>query len=317
MNSAKSDLQSRKWNVTINNPVDKGWSHKHICDVIDSFKNISYYCLSDEKGSCFHTHIFLYSKSPVRFSTLKKKFPEAHIEKAQGSCIQNRSYIFKEGDWLDSDKSETNIRDSHFEYGILPEEHQGERTDLACLYEMIKNGASDVSILDANPKYINQINHIDKVRQAILHDTFKDVFRKITVTYMFGKSGAGKSRSVMEHFGYSNVYRITNYAHPWDLYSGQDVILFEEFRNSIPLSDMLNFLDGYPVVLPARYSDKFACFTKVFIISNIDLKSQYLDVQIHEAESWEAFLRRINYVIRFDKDKKTTYKTSANFARTV
>ena len=46
-----------------------------------------------------HMHIFIYSKSPIRFSTLKNRFPVAHIDKANGSVIENRDYLRKEGKW--------------------------------------------------------------------------------------------------------------------------------------------------------------------------------------------------------------------------
>ena len=83
----------------------------------------------------------------------------------------------------------------------------------------------------------------------------------------------------MEQYGYSNVFRVTDYEHPFDGYKGQDVIVFEEFRSSLRIGDMLNYLDGYPVELRCRYSNKQACFTKVYIISNISLRDQYRDLQ--------------------------------------
>ena len=43
---------------------------------------------------------------------------------------------------------------------------------------------------------------------------------------------------------------------------------------------MLNLLDVYPPILPARYSDKVACFTKVYITSNLPLNRQYETVQL-------------------------------------
>ena len=47
-------------------------------------------------------------------------------------------------------------------------------------------------------------------------------------------------------------------------------------------------------MLPCRYEDKVACFTEVYIISNIPLEQQYPNVQVEEPESYAAFLRRIN-----------------------
>ena len=106
----------------------------------------------------------------------------------------------------------------------------------------------------------------------------------------------------MELYGYENVYRVTNYEHPFDGYKGQKILVFEEFRNSIKIQDMLNYLDVYPIDLPCRYADKAACYTNVFIISNIDLAKQYLDVQAGQPETWEAFLRRIKTVRKYSKE---------------
>ena len=72
------------------------------------------------------------------------------------------------------------------------------------------------------------------------------------------------------------------------------MIIFEEFRSSLKIGDMLNYLDGYPLSLPCRFSNKQACYTKVFIISNIPLTAQYNDLQSEQTETWKAFLRRLN-----------------------
>ena len=68
---------------------------------------------------------------------------------------------------------------------------------------------------------------------------------------------------------------------------------------------MLNFLDTYPVNLPARYQDKAACYTTVYITSNIPLEEQYRDVQRNEPETWRAFLRRIHTVTQYFADGTT------------
>jgi hypothetical protein len=148
---------------------------------------------------------------------------------------------------------------------------------------------------------------MDKVRQIIQEENYKEVFRKLEVAYLYGDTGTGKTRSIMEQYGYTNVFRVTNYKHPFDQYKGQDVIMFEEFQSSIPINQMLIYLDGYPVTLPCRYSDKVACYTKAYILSNIDLKEQYPDTQIYSPETWNAFLRRIHRVQVFRNGQVETY----------
>lgn len=100
-----NDPQSRKWNITINNPQSVGLTHEAIVDMLRLFSP-RYYCLADEIATTGtpHTHIFLLADSPICFSTLKNRFPLAHIEKAFGSAQENRAYIRKEGKWADSEK---------------------------------------------------------------------------------------------------------------------------------------------------------------------------------------------------------------------
>ena len=65
---------------------------------------------------------------------------------------------------------------------------------------------------------------------------------------------------------------------------------------------MLLFCDIYPIELPSRYANKFACYSKIYIVSNWNLDKQYSELQREDKESWEAFLRRIHKVIVYKKD---------------
>ena len=108
------------------------------------------------------------------------------------------------------------------------------------------------------------------------------------MVYISGATGTGKTRGVLEKNGYSNVYRVTDYLHPFDSYNGQPVIAFDEFRSSLRIKEMLLFCDIYPIELPSRYTNKYACYNKVYIISNWSLEKQYYEVQKDDKESWEA-----------------------------
>lgn len=311
--NSKIDSQSRKWNITINNPDVKGYSHECIIEICNNFKSLIYMCLSDEIGDngTFHTHIYIHFSSAVRFSTIQNKFNGGHFEMARGLAVQNRDYVFKEGKWLTSSKGETNLRDTHFEMGELPlERGQGHRSDLDDLYDMIKSGMSDYDIITECPSYISQIDRLDKVRQTIRNEQFKNVFRNVNCTYVFGKTGTGKTRDIMLKYGYSNVYRVTDYHHPFDGYNGQDIIVFDEFRSSLPLASMLMYLEGHPCELPARYGNKVACYTNVYIVSNISLNMQFVNVQRDEIETYNAFLRRISLINEYTSNGVQSYKPS-------
>ena len=84
--------------------------------------------------------------------------------------------------------------------------------------------------------------------------------------------------------------------------TGVKAILFDEFHNSLPLVNMLQYLDGYPLELPCRYANKQACYTEVYLVSNLPLERQYRALQDEKPETWAAFLRRINTVRIFAAD---------------
>lgn len=299
-----NNTQSRKWQITINNPEEHGFNHNHVKEVLTGLKSFAYWCMCDEIGEngTYHTHLYIALANGVRFNTLKSKFPPAHFELAHGSSQENKNYIRKEGKWEKDKKKETNLLDTFEEYGEMPVERQGARNDLADLYDQIKSGKTNAEIIESNPEYMFNIDKIERARQTIREDQFKNIFREMEVTYIFGPTGAGKTRSVMEKYGYENVFRITDYDHPFEGYKGQEIVAFEEFRSSLKIQDMLNYLDGYPLELPCRYSNKIVCYTLVYIISNIDLAEQYPSVQLEYPETWQAFLRRINFVKIYSKD---------------
>lgn len=294
---------SRKWLLTINNPVEKGYTHEKLIEIMNQFKGVTYYCMSDEIGlktETYHTHLFIFAPNGVRFGTIQNRIPNAHIDCCRGTSQENRDYVFKEGKYSGSDKEDTRVDGTQYEYGEIPIERQGCRNDIVDLYVMIANGMSDFQILDATPENMLNLNQIRQTRQVLKGEKYKNVFRDLSVTYIYGSTGCGKTRHVMEKYGYENVYRVTNYKHPFDQYKGEDVILFDEFRSSLPLADMLKYLDGYPVVLPCRFADTQACFTKVYFTTNIPLDKQYVNIQRDEIESYKAFLRRIHKSINWD-----------------
>ena len=300
----EKDRQSMRFQLTINNPIEKGFTHENIKNIlINNFKTVSYFCMADEEGSCYHTHIFVCFDSRVRCSTIKRYFPEAHYERVRGSIKQNIEYVQKSGKWESDKKHETQIPNSFEEYGDRPRESKGSNQSLTALYEMILDEMSNAEIIAVNQDYIMQLDKIDKVRTTILTEKYKNVRRNdLTCTYISGATGTGKTSGILNKYGDSNVYRVTDYKHPFDSYRCQDVILFDEFRNSIELANMLNYCDIYPLELPSRYNNKFACYTKVYIVSNWSLEQQYKQEQLYDAESWSAFLRRINDVDVYSKD---------------
>lgn len=308
------DSQSRKWQITINNPVEKGYTHDRIREILAGMKSVIYWCMADEIGEngTYHTHLYIQGRGGINFSTIKKRFDGGHFEMAKGTALENRNYVSKSGKWEHDKKHETQVPDTFEEWGDMPVERQGARNDLADVYAMVKEGMTNFQIMEQIPDMMFHLDKIEIVRQTIRDEEFSEIWRDLQVEYIFGETGTGKTRTIMEKYGYKNVYRVTDYKHPFDGYMGQDVILFEEFRSSLPLGDMLKYLDGYPVVLPCRYANRQACFTKVFICTNIPLNRQYSDVQLNAIQDFIALIRRIQVVSEYRLDGVQHYKIQYN-----
>lgn len=312
------DSQSNKFQLTINNPTAHGLNHEKIKKVLtNDFSTAVYSCMADEKGETYHTHLLICFSSRVRFSKVKKHFPPAHIEIVRGTVTDNVNYIKKSGKWENDEKHGTQIEGTFEEWGVRPPDSTGKNSDMTDLYQLVKEGLSNADIIALNQDYILHIDKLDKLRTTLLIDENKRNRRlDLRVTYIYGKTGTGKTRGVLDEFGDENVYRVTDYDHPFDGYECQSVILFDEFRSSLPIKDMLNYLDIYPIQLPARYANKFACYQKVFIISNWKLEDQYSELQKHDKESWQAFLRRIHQVkVYNDVNDIVMYDTIADYLK--
>ena len=65
--------------------------------------------------------------------------------------------------------------------------------------------------------------------------------------------------------------------------------------------------------MPCRYNNKIACYTKVYLLSNLSLKEQYVEVQRNYEETWNAFLRRISCVKSFGEKGLLSYSSVHDF----
>ena len=71
------------------------------------------------------------------------------------------------------------------------------------------------------------------------------------------------------------------------------MIVLDEFYGDLKWGQFLAVLDGHPLLLPARYSDRPALHTRVVVISNKPLWEQYTKVPAHV---WGAMTRRFHHV---------------------
>lgn len=207
-----NNSQSRKWSLVINNPLEAGLDHTAISEKLHLFSP-DYYCMADEIATTgtYHTHVFFYAPSPSRFSTVKKRFPIAHIEKAYGSVQENRSYLRKDGRWADTDKAETSVPGTFEEWGEAPPERAEKHPEMFRLVQNIRDGMTTTEIIDDNPAMAFRVRDIDLLRQTLTAEKYAVENRPLEVSYLYGASGVGKTRSIYEAHDPRSIYRVTNY----------------------------------------------------------------------------------------------------------
>lgn len=179
---AAQDPQSRRWSLTINNPKDCGLDHDTIIERLHLF-HPRYFCLADEIGESgtYHTHIYLFSHSPIRFSTVKNRFPPAHIEKSMKGSVANRDYITKSGKWADTKKAGTSVEGTFFEFGDIPTEAEEDSPSMYALMGCVEQGMTNAEIIRQKPSYAFRIKGIDEMRDTLQAERYMHENRAVQV----------------------------------------------------------------------------------------------------------------------------------------
>lgn len=266
----------------------KAMRYTAVGTLLDSrFKNLKYRSESKRR------------ELPRGYSYAPKGKPHnlTYISTKKGTREQARDYSMKQGKY--EDESSCQIL-APIAFGKWIE--NGQRLDLEDLATDIENGKTDIEIFNRDPvAFMRHQRMIRETRSMLTNNRWAHVYRDVQVCYISGPTRAGKTSLITKHFGYENIHRITDLDNPWDGYTSQDVIIFEEFRQSFPLHSMLSWLEGHPVELPARYFNRQAAFTKVFIISNWPWVNQYESTRENHPEDYAALMARIQHSIQFVK----------------
>lgn len=94
-------MRSREWLLTINNPIEHGFSHEYIREAMTNFSSCLYWYMCDEVGDeceTLYTHLYAVFNNPVPHTQLDKHFPNMHRDVVKGKSSENHSYVRKEGE---------------------------------------------------------------------------------------------------------------------------------------------------------------------------------------------------------------------------
>lgn len=225
-----------------------------------------------------------------------------HIEKCNGTAEQCKAYVTKE---------QTSVKGTRFEYGTMGGS-QGKRTDLEKIKDDIMNGDANVNdILLSDPityhQYGRTMEKIQGLRNRSVHRTWMT-----KGTWICGPTGTGKSERAFEGYSPDTHYILnTNDNGWWDGYTGQEVVIIDDFRGSIPYAELLRLVDKYPMTVKQRHRAPVPFLAKhVIITSSMDPTGVYSNLA--KEDKLEQLTRRFE-IVRTEVAKKGNTMADATF----
>ena len=244
-----------------------------------------------EHGSKIHMHQLVHFKNAISFNTIKKVYPQGHIEKPR--CIYDTiSYI----------KNNTNGR----KYDVKEFGHEPRDTRFCSIREVKKMTPEEREDLGMN--YINvveRLNRVDKDRNDFVHmleEIESDDLKAPTIIYITGGTGRGKTYSAyklaLKKYAKREIGKLTLKNDFFDVINEEaKCFIIEEFRPSqIKASDFLQLTDKYGY--RANVKGGFVSLRPEMIIICSIIAPEY----IYKEEVNQQFMRRISEVINLDID---------------
>lgn len=302
-NSKRAEnLKLRRWMLVINNPSFKEsediyllardphvagmmWSAEHAHDKLEN----------EQENKTEHYHIYISFNNSMRFSWLKTKLPNAHIEPARKPALACCRYVAKEGFYM-SFGNVPDIKTSKSERKRAEELAREEVIKRIRKGEMRFQDLSDQQLLDR--KLVQAAKEAASMTQGPKRHGVK-------VCVFVSPSGWGKSYNVWETFQRVAGVEFAN-NQQWFLDAEQDVMLFDEFaglQTQCRAQRMLKYLDENPISLPIKGGHRPCYWKLVFILSNTPPNEWYMTTDKHTGmpvssipeHTRDALYRRIGY----------------------
>lgn len=313
----KYDKQRTQFMLTINNPLDHGYDHDTIKEIIKTkFRHTVFFCMADEVAETGtpHTHLYILLGKKKRWSAVQKAFPHAHIEQeVRGTPQQVVNYISKKGH---PDKQHTQVKDSYEQWGELPAVlPTASKNDI--LLEIESLIAEDLRPEEIMARSILLRQYESIIRKSFFAKRYESTppKRDIKVFWHVGESGSGKSYTYVhlcEQYGDDEVFFTSDFSNRctalMDGYQAEKILFIDELKPyCMPYEMLLQMLGGYRTQLHARYANVFALYEEVHITSIYTPNEVYNSIverQHQEVDSLYQLMRRITKIIYHYKDKK-------------
>lgn len=266
------------------------------------------------KEGLYHAHIGAYGNATT-LRCVAKIFGNAHTEPQLGGKDALKDYILKEGKY--KEKGEEVL----FSLGIenIQDVHQGKRTDLDVIKEMINDGAIPSEIYDFNIRFRK---YEKMIMSEYIAKRIKDapLVKQMQNEWHCGESGSGKSYTYIklcEEYGRDNIYFLNDLSNGGlDRYMEEGaprVLFIDEVKPcDITYKQMLMLTDCYSSAQThSRFRNTINLWDKVYVTSVYSIEEFYKELvpfYRQEVESFEQLKRRFHKVVYHYKNGNE-YKT--------
>jgi len=266
----------RAWCFTLNNYTDED-INKIKLELADA----SYAVIGKEVGEEGTPHLqgYFQWKSLLSFNQVKSKLGDrAHLEPANGTPGENKTYCSKAGDY--------------FEIGSC--KRQGQRTDLEDIRKKVKEGETFTKLIEDGYN-LQALKYAEKVLPYI-----SPVQRDKPMVYWFhGPSGSGKTRTAVEMAAGTTTWISPAGTLKWfDGYDGQETAILDDYRSADnTFNEMLRLLDRYPCRVQIKGGMREWRPKLIIITTRFDPHNSF--PKLSEHDDIEQLLRRIDKVRNF------------------
>lgn len=233
-----------------------------------------------------HAHIYAMFSQPVSW----RQVCGEHIEVCRGSHKKNIEYICKNGDIIEK----CNLDDA--------------RDTKMTASELIRMPSNEV--MQLTPHQFKMWTQLRLFNQSMTRD---HVYKPgIIVHYIWGESGAGKTKKVYDMIGKEEFDRVKHVNNFWLGVSMDDsvkIAWYDDFRDSdMKPAEFINFIDYYVNDMNVKGGHIPNHYQVIYITSVQPPEELYKNMTLEEPR--KQWMRRLN-VIHLEKDDTTLEETLA------
>lgn len=240
------------------------------------------------------------------------------IKPAIYSAWHNKRYCEKDGDGFTLGEAASWDEENLKALG----NNQGKRTDIEAMAKDFRENPWETKLTKAR-KFPNQFCNYNRAFEKLLtlerdyqyHSDYHNSERKNNMkNYVYhGPAGCGKSHTVEQEVKklirdnpHLRVYYKTIQKW-WEGYDGEEIVVIDDFRSSMPFSELLNLMDGKPFRREAKGTSICLRAHHIFFTTPHPPNMWYKKLMEEDGDASEQLERRIYQLREFTRDDNPNY----------